>query len=242
MSERVAIVTNATAYAGPGAVAALLAVGYRVVAHDPAFEAEPARRQFEDQHPGASAYPAKAASGVVAHAVKQLGRLDALVCNDVLPLQYLPVEALEAGDIRRATDALLTTPMTLTARAATEMKRGGGGAIVLVTSAAPCRPEPGFSIYGSLRAAASSFAQAAARELAPHRIAVNAIAPNFLESELYYPAAVWATPEGKAKLERLLPMGRLGTASELGALVVFLTSGAAGFVTGEVIKFAGGWP
>lgn len=242
MTERVAIVTNATAYAGPGSVSGLLEAGYRVLAHDASFDSEAARQAFAQQHPAAVAYPSKAASGVVAHAVKQWGQLDALVCNDVLPLQYLPVEELEAGEIRRAADALVTTPMTLTARAAVEMKRRGGGAIVLITSAAPSRPEPGFSIYSSLRAAASAFAQAAARELAPHRISVNAIAPNFLESELYYPAALWGTADGRAKLERLLPMGRLGTGRELGALVVFLASGAAGFVTGEIVKFAGGWP
>lgn len=242
MTERVAIVTNVTAYGGPGSAGGLLEAGYRVLCHDASFEDEAARRAFEQRHPAASAYPSKSVNGVVGHAIKQWGRLDALVCNDVLPLQYLPVEALEAGEIRRAADALVTTPMTLTARAAVEMKRTGGGAIVLITSAAPSRPEPGFSIYSSLRAAASAFAQAAARELAPHRITVNAIAPNFLESELYYPAALWGTPEGSAKLERLLPMGRLGTERELGALVAFLASGAAGFVTGEVVKFAGGWP
>ncbi|HRC56832.1 MAG: SDR family oxidoreductase [Myxococcales bacterium] len=242
MTERVAVVTNVTAYAGPGSVGGLLEAGYRVLGHDPSFESEAARREFELGHPAASAYPSKSVNGVVGHAIKQWGQLDVLVCNDVLPLQYQPVEELEAGDIRRAADALVTTPMTLTARAAVEMKRRGGGAIVLITSAAPSRPEPGFSIYSSLRAAASAFAQAAARELAPHRITVNAIAPNFLESELYYPDALWGTAEGRAKLERLLPMGRLGSGRELGALVAFLANGTAGFLTGEVVKFAGGWP
>lgn len=241
-AARVAVVTNATQYAGPGAVAALARAGYTVVCHDERFAAELPGPDHPANQGGAVACPSKTASGALAYAVKQHGRVDLLVSNDVYPLQYLPLEQCEVADLRRAIDALLVTPVGLVAKAAAEMKRQGGGYIVLITSAAPCRPEPGFSIYSSVRAGASAFAQAAARELAPHRITVNAIAPNFLESELYYPSELWATEAGRAKLQHMVPVGRLGTGAELGALVAFLASGAADFITGEVIKFTGGWP
>jgi 3-oxoacyl-[acyl-carrier protein] reductase len=241
MIRRVAIVTNATVYAGPGAVAKLLEAEYEVLCHDETFVSEANRTAFESSHPGASTYGSKAPTGAVAHAVKAWGRLDLLVSNDVFPLQYLPIDEIETAELRRAIDALLMTPIAMVSKAAAQMKRQSKGTIVMVTSAAPSRPDPGFSIYSSVRAGASAFSHAAARELAPHGINVNAIAPNFLESETYYPAELWSTPEGKDKLKKLLPAGRLGTGQELGALIVFLASGAADFITGEVIKFTGGW-
>lgn len=232
-ADRIAVVTNASRYAGPGTVEVLRSRGYTVVCHDDVV-AQPPGADHEQRH--------RTASGAIAHAIKHHGRLDLLVSNDVYPLQYLQLEACEAADLRRAVDALLVTPVSLVSRAAAEMKRQRRGYIVLITSAAPSRPEPGFSIYSAVRAGASAFAQAAARELAPHGITVNAIAPNFLESELYYPSEYWSTEAGRAKLAQQVPVGRLGTSAELGALIAFLAGGSADFITGEVIKFAGGWP
>jgi NAD(P)-dependent dehydrogenase (short-subunit alcohol dehydrogenase family) len=242
MIRPVAVVTNATKYAGPGAVTALLAAGYVVVCHDESFPDENLRKDFQTKNTGASAYPNKTSSALIAYVAKEFGRIDLLVSNDIFPLQHLPLEAGEACDMRRACEALLITPFSLLARAASEMKRYGKGYIILVTSAAPSKPEPGFSTYSSARAGASALAQAAARELAPSGITVNAIAPNFLASETYYPSELWETEFGRKKLHKLLPLGRLGKASEIGALITFLASGSADFITGEVIKLAGGWP
>lgn len=241
-ADRVAVVTNATRYAGPGSVAALGRAGYVVLCHDESFADEAGRREFEARQEGAVACAGRTPNGAVGQAVKRYGRIDVVVSNDVYPIKYVPVEESDTADFRHAAEALLVTPVAVVAKAAAQMKRQGRGHIVLITSAAPLRPEPGFSFYSSLRAGASAFAQAAARELAPHGITVNAVAPNFLESELYYPQALWGTAEGRQKLRGLLPAGRLGTCEEIGNLVVFLTGGGGDFLTGEVIKFTGGWP
>jgi 3-oxoacyl-[acyl-carrier protein] reductase len=239
---RVAVVTNATAYAGPGAVGGLLKAGYTVVCHDPSFSDGQRRTEYENEYHGAVVLEQQSPERAVTHAVRQHGRLDVLVSNDVHPLQHLPVEQCEASDVRGAAEALLIGPVALVARAAGRMKRQGSGRIIMITSAAPLKSEPGFSIYSCVRAGASAFAQAAARELAPHGVTVNAIAPNFLESEQYYPDALWRTEAGADRLARLVPVGRLGTGPELGELVVFLAGEAAAFITGQVVRFTGGWP
>lgn len=240
-AERVALVTQATRYAGPGAVEALRKAGYTVFCQDDDFLDEAARAAFEDARDGAVASDARTPAGAVGQAVKRFGRLDVLVSNDVYPARFQPVDQPDAAELRRAAEALLVTPAAVLGKAAAHMKRRGSGHIVVLTSAAPQRPERGFSVYSSLRAAASVYAQAAARELAPHGVVVHAVAPNFLESETYYPPEAWATDEGREKLRGLLPAGRLGTAREIGDLVVFLTSGSADFLTGDVIPFTGGW-
>jgi NAD(P)-dependent dehydrogenase (short-subunit alcohol dehydrogenase family) len=238
----VALVTNVTSYAGPGAVAALLAAGHTMVCHDPSFTDAHARAVFEKGHPGAIAAPGRSPGNVTAELIRTHGSLDLVVSNDVHPLRFVGVDECDAADVKEACAALLVTPAALIARAATQMRRQGSGRIVLVTSASPARPEHGFALYAAVRAAATVYAKAAARELAPHGISVYAIAPNFLESDLYYPPEVWDTDSGRDRLRSLLPAGRLGTKEELGALVAFLAGGSADFLAGEVITFAGGWP
>jgi 3-oxoacyl-[acyl-carrier protein] reductase len=80
-------------------------------------------------------------------------------------------------------------------------------------------------------------------ELTPDGIAVNAIAPNFLYSEAYYPRAVFIDgAAGKAYVESSVPAKRLGRPEEIGELIRFLATTKASFLTGAIIDFAGGWP
>ncbi len=239
--RRVAVITNATQYAGPGAIEALSITGTKLVCHDPSFVTDDACANFEATHPGTLVNRGKTAASAITRAVEAYGRLDVLISNDIYPLQHLPLELSEGADMRRACEALLVTPFVLIAKAAAQMRYQSGGHIVLITSAAPLRPEAGFSTYSAARAGASALARSAARELAPYGITVNAIAPSFLASEMFYPAEIWDTPQGHAALKTSNLSGRLGTAQEIGALITFLTSGNADFLTGEVINFTGGW-
>jgi NAD(P)-dependent dehydrogenase (short-subunit alcohol dehydrogenase family) len=72
---------------------------------------------------------------------------------------------------------------------------------------------------------------------------VNAVAPNFLYSETYYPRAQWMEdPKYVQRIKDMVPLGRLGRPEEIGELIAFLVSGKSDFVTGQVIPFTGGWP
>ena len=123
------------------------------------------------------------------------------------------------------------------------MKQARQGRWVFVTSARHLQPEPGFAVATSIRAATTAFAQALAREAAPHQIQVNVVEPNYLYSEAYYPRATFLdTEEGRTRIAARVPMGRLGTPEEVGELIAFLVSGRSAFVTGQVIGFTGGWP
>jgi len=240
--NKVALVTNATKYAGVGAVDALFGAGYTLMCHDDAFANEQRRGIFERRYPGAFTSTDKSAGALVDDTVRRCGRIDLFVSNDVFPLRYLEIGEGGASDMREAAEALLIRPFHLLGKVASHMKEQRKGHVVLITSAASERPQAGFSIYGSVRAAASALARAAACELAPHGIIVNAIAPNYLESDLYYPPDLWGTDKAAGELKKAIPLGRLGKPKELGALIVFLASGDADFVTGEVINFTGGWP
>ena len=113
---------------------------------------------------------------------------------------------------------------------------------MFVRWARPARPEPGFAVPTSLRAATTAFAKALAMEAAPFGIQSNVVAPNYLYSELYYPKARFVDDSaGREAIARIVPFGRLGNPEEVGALIAFLASGKSSFTTGQVVHFSGGW-
>ena len=240
--NKIALITHTTKYAGPGALAALLGAGYTIMCHDEIFIDEEKRKRFEQQYSTVYTSSEKNPGVLVDSTIKKLGGIDLFVSNDVYPLRYFNIDDCSAADIREEVEALYVWPFCLLAKVASAMKQQEKGYIVFITSAASDRPKKGFSIYNSVRAGTSALAQSAACELAAHHITVNAIAPNFLESEDYYPPDLWETEKGKNELAKSVPMGRLGKSDEIGALIVFLASGKADFITGEVINFTGGWP
>ena len=82
---------------------------------------------------------------------------------------------------------------------------------------------------------------ALARELGPSGVRVNALAPNFVENEDYFPASLRADATAMAKITSQIPLRRLGRPEEVAATLTWLASDGSGFVTGQVIPFAGGW-
>lgn len=245
-AARAVLLTNAQAYTGPGTLAALSAQGCRVACHDAAFADPAARRAFEAAQAvaggGVTALSEQEPEALATAAEAAVGPLDAVVFNDVYPLNPRPVEAVEIADLRAAFEALTVFPFRLAQAVLPGMKRRRGGSLVFVTSARERRPEPGFCVPTMVRAATGAFAKALAQEAAPFEVQVNVVAPNYLESALYYPPAVYVDdPAGRARIAALVPFGRLGRPAEAGELIAFFASGRAPFVTGQTVDFTGGW-
>ncbi len=240
---RTVLVTNVTQYTGPGAIQTLLKQHMRVVCHDPTFGAQSAQGEFLAKHPGTECLQSTDPAAIV-HELKDRGfQVDAVVSNDVYPITRAPIGEINLDDLRNTFESVLVFPVQLAQLLLPEMKVRRGGSFVFVTSARPLRPEFGFAVPTSVRAAATAFALALSREVASYGIQVNVVAPNYLYSEMYYPRARFIDdPEGREQIAGIVPMGRLGTQDEVGELVAFLASGRSTFVTGQVIHFTGGWP
>ncbi|MGH8432547.1 MAG: SDR family oxidoreductase, partial [Solimonas sp.] len=93
----------------------------------------------------------------------------------------------------------------------------------------------------SASAAANGLVSSLAKELGRDNITVNAVGSNYVENPDYFPPPLLANKEAMAKMTAQIPLGRLGTADELGAAICFLCSEGAGFITGHVLPHAGGW-
>ena len=242
-SVRTILVTHVTQYAGPGVVQVLREQGARVLCHDVSFVDAAAREAFEAAHPGASCLQAQEPQALVAELARRGLAVDAVVSNDVYPITRQPVGEIDPQNLRDTFEAVFMFPVELAQGLLPGMKARGAGSYVFITSARPLRPEAGYAVPTSIRAGTTTFALAMAREVAGHGIQVNVVAPNYLYSEMYYPRARYVDdPEGRAQIAATVPMGRLGTPQEIGELVAFYASGRAGFVTGQVVCFTGGWP
>lgn len=237
------ILTNVTQYTGPGALAALLHDGHTIACHDASFVDGAARAALDERSAKAYALEAQTPEEIGIEVRERSGLPDAVVCNDVYPITKNDIEAIPLDDFRATFEHVVMFPIRLTQALLPEMKARRRGSFVFVTSAHETRPEPGFAVPTTLRAATTAFAKALAKEGAPFEIQANVIAPNYLHSEMYYPKARFIEDlPGREAIARLVPFGRLGQPDEVGALIAFFASGKSLFTTGHVINFTGGWP
>jgi NAD(P)-dependent dehydrogenase (short-subunit alcohol dehydrogenase family) len=115
------------------------------------------------------------------------------------------------------------------------IEAGKPGAITMVSSLAGLRPFPGEAAYGAAKAALNSLTASLAVEWGPHQIRVNAVAPGVVRTD----RNTYEGPRGEA-LARSIPLGRLGDQEDIAAAIVFLSSDAASFITGQTLLVDGG--
>lgn len=169
-------------------------------------------------------------------AVERLGRLDVLVNN----AGTYPVTALletTAEEWEAVVDANLRSVHLCTRAAARRMADAGeGGSIVNIASIEGEAPMPGHAHYASAKAGVLMYTRAAAAELGPRGIRVNAVSPGLIWREGI--EADW--PEGVERWNAASPLGRLGRPEEVADACLFLASPAARWVTGANLRVDGG--
>jgi NAD(P)-dependent dehydrogenase (short-subunit alcohol dehydrogenase family) len=243
MQVATALVTNVLEFAGPPAVEALVAAGFRVATHDRRFDDEDARAVYAAAHPGLTVLAAQDPSQVVQAAWEALDGLDVIVSNDAFPAIHGPIEDASLEDLRVTLERLVVFPFAVARAAIPRLKTRPGARVVMITSNRTRLPLRGGAIPDAARAALNALVRSISLELAPYEVPVNAIAPNYLYSETYYPRAVYVDdPEGRAFVRQVVPVGRLAKPEEIGELVRYLATAKGSFMTGAIIDFSGGWP
>ena len=186
-------------------------------------------------------------------AVGALGALRGLVTSAGYQGAFAPVDAYPLPDARRVLEVNVLGVLTVVAAASRLMIAGGrGGAIVNLASMAGVSGAPNMPAYSASKAAVVGLTKAAAKDLAPHGIRVNAVSPGFIgpgrmwDAQVAQQAALGshyyaADPDAvAAQMVAMVPLRRYGGAGEVAAVVAFLLSDAASYVTGVNIEVSGG--
>ena len=163
---------------------------------------------------------------------------DALVANAGI-VRFGPLLDATVDDWRAVVDVNLTgTFVTARAVARRLVAAGRPGAIVAVTSMNGVAPGPNAGAYGATKAGVARLTQQMALEWGAHGIRVNAVAPGLIDGGMSAP--IYADPDTRRRREERVPLGRLGTPDDVAAVVLFLLSDAAAYVTGTEVLVDGG--
>ena len=244
LKDKVAIVTGASKGIGRGIATALASAGARVAVNYSSDRqgAERVVQSIIDNGGGAIAVAADVSRAAeVARLFKQVdatfGRLDVLVNNAGIfrfaAFTDITEESFHAHYNANVLGAILTVQEAI--------KRFGpeGGSIINLSSIVGSHPVAGALLYASTKGAIETLTKGLALELAPRKVRVNAIAPGHTETEGNVAAGTFEGGAGAALAEKT-PLGRLGRVTDIAPLAVFLASDESAWITGEVIRAAGG--
>ncbi|MQL52284.1 glucose 1-dehydrogenase [Desulfofundulus thermobenzoicus] len=244
LEGRVALVTGAGRGLGAGYASALAAAGAFVVCVGRRIDSlEKTVAQIHRDGGRATAFPADVTRPalmreIIDRVVKDYGSLDILVNNAGTEIAKGIQEVAE-----KDYDTIMGTNLKglyFTAQAAANhMIRRRRGKIINIGSLASQIGIAGSTVYSASKGGVLQFTRALAVELAPYNIQVNAIGPGYFRTEMTEP--FFQDPEHRQWIEQRIPMGRVGTAADLAATVVFLAGPGADYITGQIIYVDGGW-
>jgi 3-oxoacyl-[acyl-carrier protein] reductase len=241
LKDRVALVTGASQGIGRAIALALAQAGARVVA----------AARNEENLAGVVAEIIAAGGEAIAmrmdvadaeqvkagfrQAIEKFGKLDILVNNAAITRDGLAIR-MKADDWDVVLRTNLTGAHLCAQQAMSTMMRARYGRIINVTSVVAEMGNAGQANYVAAKAGLIGLTRALAVEIASRNITVNAVAPGFIVSPMTDPLA----QDVKDALAARIPLGRMGTAAEVAAAIVFLASEEAGYITGIVLDVNGG--
>ena len=175
------------------------------------------------------------AEGVVKAAIDAYRRLDILVNNAGTTRDGL-LAAMSEEDFDGVIQQNLKSVFNCSKAALRQMMKQRYGRIVNVASIAGVVGNPGQTNYSAAKAGIIGFTKAMAKEYGARNIAVNAVAPGYVPTAL----TSGVPPDIAAGIVRLTALRRMGTAAEVAAVIAFLASDEASYVTGQVVAVDGG--
>jgi 3-oxoacyl-[acyl-carrier protein] reductase len=239
LGGRVAVVTGASRGIGRAIATRLAAAGATVVATARTLP-EPVVAALNAERPGSAiglAGPVEDpefARGVARTVFQKFKRLDILVNNaGILSAGLLGMT--QDADIDATLRVNLNGAIYMIEASSRLMVRGGGGSIINISSIIGRRGNAGQVAYAASKAGVIGATLAAAKELAPRHVRVNAVAPGYIETDMTSALA----PEIRADLMGRIGMGRAGTPEDVADVVLFLASDLSRYVTGQVIGVDG---
>lgn len=244
LAERVALVTGASRGIGRAIATTLAARGATVAVNYARSEAAAKAVCDEIREAGGQAFAIgfdvadeDAVNAGVKQIVGEQGRLDILVNNAGISVDALLMRA-KSDDLRRLLAVNLEGAFMCSKAAARYLlKARSAGRVINVSSVVGETGNGGQSMYAATKSGLLGLTKSLAQELAARGVTVNAVTPGFIETDMTDAAL---NGDAREQLMAKIPLGRIGTPTEVAEAVAWLASDAAGYVTGHVLRVNGG--
>ena len=242
LDGRIALVTGGSRGIGRACCEALAAQGATVIVNY--VKGEAAAREVADaigakggkaDVSGFDVADSKAVDAAVDILVKRHGKVDVLVANAGISIDGLLLR-LKDEDLDRLFATNVRGAIACARACSRGMMRARWGRIVFMSSVVGEMGNVGQTAYAASKAALIGAAKSIAREYASRSLTVNVVAPGFVDTDM----TSTMTPEMREQLVKLVPLGRIGGASDVAAACAYLASEEAGYVTGQVLRVNGG--
>ncbi|MDG2519679.1 SDR family NAD(P)-dependent oxidoreductase [Lysobacter soli] len=243
LAGKVAVVTGASKGIGAGIATALAAEGAAVVVNYASSKSGADAVVERITKAGGKAIAVKAdvsnaddAQALIDAAVREFGRLDVLVNNSGV-YEFAPLEAITPEHFHRHFD-INVLGLLLTTKAASK-HLGEGASVINIGSIVSRLTMPETAVYTATKGAVDAITGVLSRELGPRGIRVNSINPGMIETEGSREIGVIGSDFQHAIVAQT-PLGRIGQPDDIADIAVFLATDASRYMTGELLKVAGG--
>lgn len=247
LDDKIAVITGAAGGIGRATCAAMAHEGAAIVISDINEEPGMALAQSIAGHGGRAIYKhtnvgsSSDVKELMAFAIAQFGRIDVLINNAAVAIPGKVAEMSE-DDWNKVLDINLTSVYRGMHYAIPYMVEQGGGSIVNMSSAQGLVGFGGWSAYAAAKGGINALTRQAAVDYSQYNVRINAVAPGTINTAMN--VRIFSEAEDGDALRRYWTSrhlaGRFGEPEEVAALIVFLASDAASFITGEVIRIDGG--
>jgi len=227
-TEKIAIITAGGSGMGADAARRLAADGFKVAILSSSGRGEALAKELGGIGVTGSNRSNEDLARLVDETVARWGRVDVLV-NSGGHGPRAGILELADEDWHTGLDVYLMNVIRPTRLVTPHMQRGGGGAIINISTYATFEPDPLFPTSGVFRAGLAAFTKLFADRYAAENIRMNNVLPGFIDS----------LPETGERRARI-PMGRYGRSEEIAATIAFLASEGGGYITGQNIRVDGG--
>lgn len=178
---------------------------------------------------------AEEAQALIERVEEELGDIDALVNNAGVTRDTL-IARMSDDDWETVIDTNLRGTFNTSRAVSRKMLRRRGGSIVNLSSVVGIHGNPGQANYAASKAGIIGLTKALARELGSRGVTANVVAPGFIETDM----TAELGEDLVKKYSEQIPLGRFGSADDVARAVEFLSSDAAGYITGALIPVDGG--
>jgi NAD(P)-dependent dehydrogenase (short-subunit alcohol dehydrogenase family) len=176
--------------------------------------------------------------GLVAHALREYGRIDILIPNAAINPAYGPSSEVSDEIWNKVLTTNLTATHWLCQLVLPGMAERGGGSVVILSSIVSTVGAANIGIYAISKAAEAQLARNLAVEWGARGIRVNAIAPGVIKTD--FAKALYENPKAAAMVSAMTCLKRLGEPEDIAGVAAFLASDAARYITGQLILVDGG--